>query len=89
MLLISGYAYPLWEVIVLSEEFLRKFYEITGEEYKVYDKYKAGREIGLTDTETDDIVDDLSRIGFIKKIKEDKILITFEGKEAVCKMKSD
>lgn len=73
----------------MSEEFLRKFYEITGKEYCVYNKYKAGREIGLTDTETDDIVDDLSRIGFIKKIKEDKILITFEGKEAVCKIKSD
>ena len=89
MLLISGYVYPLWGVIVLSEEFLRKFYEITGEDYKVYDKYKVGREIGLTDSETDNVVYDLSRKGFIKKIGEDKILITFDGKEALYKIRSD
>ena len=72
----------------MSEDFLRKFYEITRREYKVYDKYKAGQEMGLADKETDEIVDDLCNMGFIKKIK-DKILITFEGKEAVNKPNHD
>jgi len=40
----------------VSQEFLRKFYEITGREYKVFEKYKAGEEIGLADKKTEEIL---------------------------------
>jgi Mn-dependent DtxR family transcriptional regulator len=73
----------------VSEDFLRKFYEITGREYKVYEKYKAGQEMGLADKETEEIVEDLCKMGFIKKIRDNKILITFEGKETVNKSNND
>ena len=41
------------------------------------------KEIGMPDTQVDDIVDDLDNMGLIKKIGETKILLTFEGKEQV------
>lgn len=41
-----------------------------------------GEEVGVLNS-TDDIVDELHKIGFIKKIGTTKILTTFEGKKEV------
>ena len=49
-------------------------------EYKIVERYKVGREIGISNTQVDDIVDDLDNMGLVKKIGETKILMTFEGK---------
>jgi Mn-dependent DtxR family transcriptional regulator len=50
---------------------------------------QAGQEMGLADNETEEIVEDLCKMGFIKKIRDNKILITFEGKETVNKSNYD
>ena len=67
----------------MSDEFLNKFYQMTSGEYKIFDKYKVGSKLGLSNSQTDDIVDDLHNIGLIKKIGMSKILMTFEGKKEV------
>ena len=67
----------------MSDEFLNKFYQMTSGVYKIFDKYKVGSKLGLSNSQTDDIVDDLHNIGLIKKIGMSKILMTFEGKKEV------
>jgi Mn-dependent DtxR family transcriptional regulator len=67
----------------VSDEFLNKFYQMTSGEYKIFDKYKVGSKLDLSNSQTDDIVDDLHNIGLIKKIGMSKILMTFEGKKDV------
>jgi Mn-dependent DtxR family transcriptional regulator len=67
----------------VSDEFLNNFYQMTSGEYKILDKYKVGSKLGLSNSQTDDIVDDLHNIGLIKKIGMSKILMTFEGKKEV------
>lgn len=64
----------------MSDEFLKALYKMSGGEYKIIERYKVGREIGISNTQVDDIVDDLDNMGLVKKIGETKILITFEGK---------
>jgi len=68
----------------MSDEFLRKLYKLSDGEYKIIEKYKVGEEVGVLNS-TDDIVvvDELHKIGFIKKIGTTKILMTFEGKKEV------
>lgn len=56
---------------------------MTSGEYKIFDKYKVGSKLGLSNSQTNDIVDDLHNIGLIKKIRMSKILMTFEGKKEV------
>lgn len=56
---------------------------MTSGEYKIFDKYKVESKLGLSNSQTDDIVDDLHNIGLIKKIGMSKILMTFEGKKEV------
>jgi Mn-dependent DtxR family transcriptional regulator len=56
---------------------------MTSGEYKIFDKYKVGSKLGLSNSQTHDIVDDLHNIGLIKKIGMSKILMTFEGKKEV------
>lgn len=67
----------------MTDEFLKKLYEMSGGDYKIIERYKVGKEIGMPNTQLDDIVDDLDNMGLIKKIGETKILLTFEGKEQV------
>ena len=64
----------------MSDEFLKALYKMSGGEYKIIERYKVGREIGISNTQVDDIVDDLDNMGLVKKIGETKILMTFEGK---------
>ena len=49
---------------------------------EVLDQYKVGRRLGLSNSQTDDIVDDLN-MGLIKKIRDSKILMTIDGKKEV------
>ena len=67
----------------MSDEFLRKLYKLSDGEYKIIEKYKVGEQVGVLNSQTDDIVDELHKIGFIKKIGMTKILMTFEGKKEV------
>ena len=67
----------------MTDEFLKKLDEMSGGDYKIIERYKVGKEIGMPNTQVDDIVDDLDNMGLIKKIGEAKILLTFEGKEQV------
>lgn len=64
----------------MSDEFLRKLYEMSDGDYKIFDRYRVGSEVGLSNSQTDDIIDDLHNMGLIKKIGETKILMTLEGK---------
>jgi hypothetical protein len=72
----------------MSDEFLRKLFEMSGGEYKIFDRYKVGREVDLSNSQTDDIVDDHHNMGLLKKIRTTKILLTFEGKQEVERSKS-
>ena len=67
----------------MSDEFLKALYRISDGEYKIIEMYKVGKDIGIPNIQVDDIVNDLSNMGLIKKIGETKILLTFEGKQEV------
>lgn len=71
----------------MSDEFLRKLYEMSGGEYMIFDRYKVGKILGISDGQTDEIVDDLYNMGLIKKIGTTKILLSFEGKQEVTRSK--
>ena len=64
----------------MSDEFLKALYKRSAGEYKIIERYKVGTEIWITNTQVDDIVDDLDNMGLVTKIGETKILMTFEGK---------
>lgn len=51
----------------MSDEFLRKLYDMSGGKYKIFDRYKVGGEVGISNRQTDDFVDDLHNMGLIKK----------------------
>ena len=51
----------------MSDEFLRKLYKLSDGESKIIEKYKVGEQVGLSNSQTDDIVNDLYKIGLIKK----------------------
>lgn len=72
--------YHSFLVQTMSDEFLRKLYKLSDGEYKIIEKYKVGEQVGVLNS-ADDIVDELHKIGFIKKIRTTKILMTFEGKK--------
>ncbi|HEX5921592.1 MAG TPA: hypothetical protein VFY55_07445 [Nitrososphaeraceae archaeon] len=72
----------------MSDEYLEKLYEMSGAEYKIFDKYKVGREVGISNSQIDDIVDDHHNMGFVKKIGTTKVLLTFAGKQEVERSKS-
>lgn len=37
----------------MSDEYLEKLYEMSGAEYKIFDKYKVGREVGISNSQID------------------------------------
>jgi Mn-dependent DtxR family transcriptional regulator len=71
----------------MSDEFLRKLYEMSDGDYKIFDRYRVESKIVLSNSQTDNIIDDLHNMGLIKKIGETKILMTLEGKQAIEKSK--
>jgi len=54
----------------MSDEFLKALYRISDGEYKIIEMYKVGKDIGIPNTQVDDIVNDLSNIGLIKKLEK-------------------
>jgi len=56
----------------MTDEFLKKLYELSGGYYKIIERYKVGKEIGMPNTQVDDVVDDLDNMDLIKKIGETK-----------------
>lgn len=71
----------------MSDEYLEKLYEMSGAEYKIFN-YKVAREVGISNGQIDDIVDDHHNMGFVKKIGTTKVLLTFAGKQEVERSKS-
>lgn len=70
------------EIQTMSDEFLRKLYKLSDGEFKIIEKYKVEEEVGVSNSQTDDIVNDLGKIGLIKKLFQ-QILLAFEGKKDV------
>lgn len=70
------------EIQTMSDEFLRKLYKLSDGEFKIIEKYKVEEEVGVSNSQTDDIVNDLDKIGLIKK-RFQQILLAFEGKKDV------
>lgn len=54
----------------MSDEFLKALYRISDGGYKIIEMYIVGKDIGIPNTQVDDIVNDLSNMGLIKKIGE-------------------
>ena len=56
----------------MTDEFLKRLYEMSDRDYKIIERYKVGKEIGMPNTQVDDIVDDLDNMGLIKKLERPK-----------------
>jgi DNA-binding MarR family transcriptional regulator len=56
----------------VSTEFLRKLYEMSAGDYEIIDKYKVGDQLGITNSQTDDAVENLDKMGLIKKNRSEQ-----------------
>jgi predicted transcriptional regulator len=68
----------------IGDKFLRKLYEKTvnnGIEY--IDREEIGKEIGIIDVQMDNLVDELTSEGFIKKLGRTNIYLTDDGRKRV------
>jgi hypothetical protein len=72
----------------MSDEFLKKLYEMSDGEYIIFDRYKVGRIVGISNSQNDDIVDDLYNMGLLKK-GQNNVVLSFEGKQEVTRSKSN
>jgi Mn-dependent DtxR family transcriptional regulator len=73
----------------MSDEFLKKLYEMSDGEYITFDRYKVGRIVGISNSQNDDIVDDLYNMGLLKKVGQNNVVLSFEGKQEVTRSKSN
>ena len=63
----------------IGDKFLRKLYEKTvNDGIQSIDKDEIGKEIGIIDVQMDNLVDELSSDGYIKKVGRTKIYLTEE-----------
>lgn len=68
----------------IGDKFLRKLYEKTVDNgTESIDREEVGKEIGIIDMQTDNLVDELTSEGYIKKIGRTKIYLTDDGKKRV------
>jgi predicted transcriptional regulator len=66
----------------IGDKFLRKLYEKTANNgIESIDKDEIGKEIGLIDVQMNNLVDELTSEGFIKKVGRTKIFLTDDGKK--------
>jgi hypothetical protein len=72
----------------MSDEFLKKLYEMSDGEYIIFDRYNVGRIVGISNSQNDDIVDDLYNMGLLKK-GQNNVVLSFEGKQEVTRSKSN
>jgi Mn-dependent DtxR family transcriptional regulator len=73
----------------MSDEFLKKLYEMSDGEYIIFDRYDVGRIVGISNSQNDDIVDDLYNMGLLKKVGQNNVVLSFEGKQEVTRSKSN
>ena len=66
----------------IGDKFLRKLYEKTANDgIQSIDKDEIGKEIGIIDVQMDNLVDELSSDGYIKKVGRTKIYLTNDGRK--------
>jgi Mn-dependent DtxR family transcriptional regulator len=66
----------------IGDKFLRKLYEKTvNDGIQSIDKDEIGKEIGIIDVQMDNLVDELSSDGYIKKVDRTKIYLTDDGRK--------
>jgi predicted transcriptional regulator len=68
----------------IGDKFLRKLYEKTGNNGTVnIDRVEIGKEIGIIDVQIDNLVDELTSEGYIKKVGRTNIYLTNDGRKRV------
>jgi predicted transcriptional regulator len=68
----------------IGDKFLRKLYEKTvNNGIENIDREEIGKEIGIIDVEMDNLVDELTSEGFIKKLGRTNIYLTDDGRKRV------
>jgi Mn-dependent DtxR family transcriptional regulator len=66
----------------IGDKFLRKLYEKTVDNgIKSIDRNEIGKEIGIIDVQLDNLVDELTSDGYIKKVGRTKIYLTDDGRK--------
>ena len=66
----------------IGDKFLRKLYEKTvNNGIENIDRKEIGKEIGIIDVLMDNLVDELTSEGFIKKTGRTKIFLTDDGRK--------
>jgi Mn-dependent DtxR family transcriptional regulator len=66
----------------IGDKFLRKLYEKTvNNGNESIDRVQIEKEIGIIDVQMDNLVDELTSDGYIKKIGRTKIYLTNEGRK--------
>jgi len=67
-----------------GDKFLRKLYEKTvNNGIENIDREEIGKEIGIIDIQMDNLVDELTSEGYIKKLGRTKIYLTDDGRKRV------
>jgi len=68
----------------IGDKFLRKLYEKTvNNGIESIDKDEIGKELGIIDVQMDNLLDELTSEGCIKKIGRTKIYLTDDGRKRV------
>ena len=66
----------------IGDKLLRKLYEKTvNDGIESIDMSEIGKEIGIIDVQMDNLVDELSSDGYIKKVGRTKIYLTDDGRK--------
>lgn len=68
----------------IGDKFLRKLYEKTvNNGTENIDREEIGKEIGVIDVQMDNLVDELTAEGYVKKLGRTKIYLTDDGRKRV------
>lgn len=68
----------------IGDKFLRKLYEKTGSNGTTnIDRAEIGKEIGIIDVQIDNLVDELTSEGYIKKVGRTNVYLTNDGRKRV------
>jgi len=68
----------------IGDKFLRKLYEKTvNNGIESIDKDEIGKELGIIDVQMDNLLNELTSEGYIKKMGRTKIYLTDDGKKRV------
>jgi predicted transcriptional regulator len=68
----------------IGDKFLRKLYEKTANNgIENIDREEIGKEIGIIDVKKDNLVDELTSEGYIKKLGRTNIYLTDDGRKRV------